>query len=102
MVAEIDVTRQRIERREQSILDEDLLRSRQRAQDRRLAGIGIADERCLEFRLARLALNGPPALHVAQPLTQDPNALIDQSAVCLELGFTRTAHADTAAELFQV
>ena len=74
----------------------------ERAQDRRLARVRVADERRLELRLPRLALNRATALHVAQPLAQNLDAVIDQPAVRLELRFAGAAHADAAAEFLEV
>src|SRR6185503_4978146 len=82
-------------------LDEHVL-SGERAENRRLARVGVPDERGLEFVLPRLALNRAAALHVGEPLAQNLDAMVDQAAVRLELGFTGSAHADATAEFLEV
>src|SRR6185437_10723429 len=64
--------------------------------------IGVADERSFEFILARLALNRPAALYVAQPLAQHFDSAVDQSAVGLELRLAGSPHADAAAKFLEV
>ena len=75
----------------------------QRAQDRRLAGVRVADERRLELACARLALHrAAAAARRASRSLQQLDAVVDQPAVGLELRFTRAAHADAAAEFLEV
>src|SRR5437764_10004012 len=97
-----DFASQWVERREQAILDEDLLRAGQRAQNRGLARVGIANERRLEFAPARAALDSPSLLELAQLIAHDLDPVVDQSSIRLELGFAGSPHADAAAELLQV
>ena len=52
--------------------------------------------------MPRLSLDGAAALHVEQALAQNLDAVVDEPAIRLELGFTRAAHADAAAELLEV
>ena len=79
------------------------LRARQRAQDRRLAGVRVADERRLELRLrATGAASRAPRCTSRSRSLQQLDAVVDQPAVGLELRFAGTAHADAAAELLEV
>src|SRR5947207_269976 len=102
VLAQRHFTRERIERGEQSVFDEDVLRTRQHAKDRRLAGVRVADERRAELAAPRAPLHGSSLLELAQLLAQQFDAIVDEAAVRLELRFTGTAHADAAAEFLEV
>ena len=94
----------RVERREQQVLGEDI-RPRHPVEQRRLAGVGVADQghdrvRHLAPRLA-VQIAGPANL-VQFPLQLD-DAVADQTAVDFQLAFTGTAEeAEAAALPFQV
>src|SRR5689334_5453041 len=68
MLAQIDVARERVERREEAILDEHVLGAREIAQNRRLPDVRVADERRSELAATRLTLHDAALLHVAQTL----------------------------------
>src|SRR6185295_18830680 len=89
----------RVERHEQRVR-RFRLRLRQHVEEGRLAGIGVADERHRRDRrlvaaLAKLRAPPPDLLDVR---ADDVNARPDAAAIGLELGFSRTARADAAAE----
>jgi hypothetical protein len=101
-VAGVDLPRQWVKRREESILDVHLVRAREAAQDRGLPGVGVTDERRLELAGPRLTHHFASRLHLAQPLLQDLDAVIDESTVRLELRFAGASHPDTPAKLLEV
>jgi hypothetical protein len=100
--AERDLARERVERREQPVLDEHVGRPAHAAQHRRLARVRVADERRPELRLAPRPLHLARALHAGEPVLQHADAVADQPAVRLELRLAGAAHADAAAELLEV
>ncbi len=73
----------------------------QRIEQRRFAGVGVADQRHRRdrHRLAPLPLLRANAAHVLDLLFDVPDAPVDLPAIGLELRFTRTARADAAAQL---
>ena len=101
-LADVHLSRQWIERREETVFYENILAARKAGQDRGLAGIRVANERRLELALPRLALHDASFLHVAQTLLEKLDAAIDQPAVRLELRLAGTAHADAAAVFLEV
>ena len=102
VLAHVHFTGQRVERREEPVLDEDIAIATQAAQDGGLSGVGVADQRHLERIAPGLALHLARALHFDEPLLQHPDAMADEAAVSFELRFTRTPEADTAARLLEV
>ena len=96
--------RGRVERGEQ-LVGRQGTRLDQRIEQRRLAGVGVADERDAEgaATLARLALRAALALDLFEPLLHRLDALADHAAVEFDLRFARaTAQADAAALALQV
>jgi len=73
-------------------------------EQRRLAGVGIADQRDRESLAApaRTALGLVLLAQLGQAHAQGLDAVADQPAVGLELGFARAAQADTAFLAFKV
>ena len=102
VLSQIHLARERVERREQAVLDVDVRAPRHAAQDGGLARVRVAHERRLVRPRARLALHRAVLLHVREPFLQQLDAVVDQPAVRLELRLARPAHADAAAELLEV
>jgi hypothetical protein len=77
---------------------------RQRVEQRRLAGIGVANQRNAEHIAThpRLALHATLARQLGQALLQQLDPIAKQAAVGLQLLFTRPPHADATALPFQV
>jgi hypothetical protein len=98
---QLDDARGGIQRGEEPVLDEEL-RSRQRAQDGGLAGVGVADEGGGELVGAALPLRGAAPGHDLELLAQVADAAADEAAVRLELRLARATEADTAADPRQV
>ena len=93
------LAQQRIERHEQRVRDQCLL-ARQAIEQRGLAGVGITDQRDggqQPFAPAVAELR-PPRLDVGDLLADDAEPMPDVPAIHFELGLTRTARADAAAE----
>ena len=86
-----------IERREQLVGDE-AVRAGQRIEQRRLAGIGIADQRDRRHRHFAPHMAAGVALPVQflQARAQSANAFGDQAPIGLQLGFARAAQPDAA------
>src|SRR4029079_6532651 len=89
-LADIDLARERIERGKEAVLYEHILAAREGSKDGRFARVGVAHERGLELLLARLPLHDTTLLHVAQPLLEELDPLVDETPVGLQLGLTRT------------
>ena len=89
-----------IERREQQVLGEHV-RFRQRVEQRRLAGIGVAHQRHDRIRhaLARFAMQPARALHLFQFLADFREPFADQPAVGFDLRFAGAAQEAEAAAL---
>ena len=89
-----------IERREQLVGHVGLF-TREAAKQRRLAGVGVADQRDRGHgnRNARAAAGLTLLLEFLQTLREHLHPLAQQSAIGLELRFARTAQADAAAAL---
>ena len=90
---------QRIERHEQRVRRE-RVGPRQPVEQRRLARVGVADQRDGRHRglLAPFAQLRAPPPHVVDLLLQRVDAGADPPAIGFELGFARAAGADAAAQ----
>src|ERR1035437_6414747 len=97
-----DLARERVERREEPVLDEDVPLSAHRLEDRALPRVRVAHERRAERRLARLPLDFPALRDLAEPFLQHLDAESDEAPVGFELRFARAAHADATAELLEM
>src|SRR5882757_9109688 len=100
----MELARRRVERREQ-LIGRIGLGVHQRVEQRRLAGIGVADQRDAEglVALARAALRAALLLDALELLLHALDALADHAAVELDLRLARAApHADAAALALQV
>src|SRR5437867_12384785 len=87
--ADVELAGERIERREQPILNEDV-GTRERAQDARLSRVGIAHQRGAGEVAATLSLVRTVVGHAFQPSLENRDLAADDPAVGLELGFART------------
>src|SRR5215208_3057015 len=99
---EMNVPRERIERREQSVLDENRFRAGKRFENRRFTGVRVAYQRCAELSLSCCPSNLSRLLNVCEPLLQETNAMIDETPVCLQLSLAGTSHSNTAPEFLEV
>ena len=93
--AQPPAARRRVERVEEAVAHADL-RARQRVEQRRLAGVGVADERDGR-QLRALALGAhrlARALDPLQPAAQRGDAVAREAAVGLDLRLARSAGAD--------
>ena len=95
--------RGRVERVEQAVAHADL-GAGERVQQRRLAGVGVADERDRRQRgaLALGALHRARALDVLEAPAQRGDAVAREAAVGLDLRLARAPRADAAAEALEV
>src|SRR2546425_3782011 len=84
--ADVELAGERIERREQPILHEDV-GTRKRAQDARLPGVGIAHQRGAGEVAATLSLIRAVVGYTFEPSLQDGDFTTDDPAVGLELRF---------------
>ena len=101
-VRQSDLADERIERDEQRIRRFGI-RPRQLVEQRRLARVGVADERNGRHRrlvTALAQLRASPA-HVLDVLRDGVNACADPTAIGLELRFTGTSRADAATQTRQ-
>ena len=101
---QVEPAHRRVEGREQQVLGADR-RAGQAVEQRRFAGIGVADQRDDRIRHApaRLAVQRAGALDVVELAAQPGDALADQPAVDFELAFARSAEkAETAALAFEM
>ena len=101
--AEAQLARGRVERVEQPVADPDL-GAGQRVQQRRLAGVRVADERDRRQRraLALGALHGARALDVLEAPAQRGDPVAREAAVGLDLRLPGPPRADPAAEPLEV
>ncbi len=101
--AQAQRARGRVERVEQAVAHADL-RAGQRVEQRRLAGVGVADERDRRQRgaLALGALHGAGALDVLQAALERGDAIAREAAVGLDLRLAGAPRADAAAEALEV
>ncbi len=92
-----------VERGEEAVLDEHA-RVGEAVQQRRLAGVGVADERDggQATAVLGLALRRPVLVDLPELALQLVDAALDAATVDLELGLTRAAGADAATLLAQV
>ena len=77
----------------------------QAVEQRRLAGIGVADQRdhAIRHALATGAMQASRRLHLLQLALELGDALLDQAAVGFDLRLAGTAHeAETAALAFEM
>ena len=95
---EVDAARQRVERGEELVLHEHVGVARQRAHQRALAGVRVADERDDRHALALAPAAVERALlaHVLDLLLELRDLVADEAAVRLDLRLTGAAHADGA------
>ena len=75
--------------------------ARQAVEQRRLAGIGVADQRdhAIRHALATGAMQASRRLHLLQLALELGDALLDQAAVRFDLRFAGTAHESEIAAL---
>src|SRR5713101_4529365 len=99
--ADIDLSRQRIHRGKQPVLDEHVV-PRERLQQARLPRVRVAHQRGRREIAAALPLIGAMLGDVLQPLLERGDLAADRAAVGFELGFARSPEADTAADARQV
>ena len=101
--AQLQRARGRVQRVEQAVAHAHL-RAGERVQQRRLARVGVADQRDRRQRraLALGALHRARALHVLQAAAQHRDPVARQAAVGLDLGLPRAPRADAAAEALEV
>src|SRR5712664_994978 len=99
--ADIDLSRQRIHRGEQPVLDEHVV-ARERLEQARLPGVRVAHQRGRREIAASLPLIGAMLGDVLQPLLERGDLAADRAAIGFELGFARSPEADTAADTRQV
>ena len=92
-----------IERLEEAVVDR-RVRAGERVEERRLPDVRVAREGDRRRRRARALLSPHGALHpeTAQATLQERHPRAREPAVGLELGLTRAARADAAAESLQV
>jgi len=95
------LTRERVERREQPVLDERLLAG-ERGEQARLAGVGVADERGGEHRPPAAADHLAVARDVLQLALDRGDLAPDHAAVGLDLRLTRPSEPDAAADAREV
>ena len=90
----------RIERRKQHVGGLHV-GARQPVEQRRLAGIGVADQRhhAIRHPLPAGAMQPPRRLHLLEFVFQPRDAVADQAAVGFDLGFAGAAHEAEAAAL---
>ena len=98
-----DPPHERVERHEQRVGGDGRLRPRQQVEQRRLARVGVADQRHRRHRrlLAPLAQLQPAPAHLLDLAARVADALADLAPVGLELRFARAARADAAAQARQ-
>ena len=103
LVRQRDLSRGGIERGEKLVLDENV-GAGEPAQERRLADIGVADDRCVRHRcaLAVFPLGGASATHRFQFALEPVDLQSDFPLVLLELAFAFAFRANSAALLSEV
>ena len=100
---QVEPARRRVERREQ-LVGGVRPGARQRVEQRRLAGVGVADDRDREHLAAhaRAALHRALPAELLEPLLQHLDPPPDQPPVGLELRLARAAQADAALLALEV
>ena len=101
VLAYVHFARQRVERGEQAVLDEHVL-ARERLEQARLAGVGVADQRRARQVAAAVPLVGAVIGHLLEPPLQPADLAADRAAVGLELRLARPPEPDAAADARQV
>ena len=99
----LESPRCRVERLEEPVVDRNV-RVGQGVEKGRLPRVRVAGERDdgRSGALARLSLNGPALLELAQPPLEEADASTREPSVGLELRLARPARADAAAEALEV
>src|SRR6267378_4098187 len=88
VLAYVHFARQRVERREQPVLDKHVL-ARERLEQARLAGVGVADQRGARQIAPAVPLVGAVVRDLLEPPLQPADLAADRTAVGLELRLTR-------------
>ena len=99
--ADIHFTRERVDRGEQPVFDEDI-GARQRFEQTRLPGVGVADERRRRDVAPALPQIGAVFGDLFQPPLEHRDLVANHSAVGFELRLAGPAQSDTAANTRQV
>src|SRR5690606_34199322 len=97
MTTHASLTSEPGERNEQPVLDEHLAGLGNGPENGGLSGVRVAHQGGTEHVPARGPLHVAASLHVGKPLLEDLDAVVDEPAVSLQLGFTRSAHANHTA-----
>src|SRR5438876_3956588 len=100
-LAHIHFAGERIDGREQAVLDEDVV-TRQRFQEARLAGVGVSDERGRRHIAPSLPRIGAMFGDVLEPFLERRDLAANDAAVGFELCFARPPEPDAAADTRQV
>src|SRR5207237_2338307 len=99
--AHVHLAGKRVEGRKQPVFDEDVV-AREGAQDTRLPGVRVADQRGRREGAPPLTLIGAMIGHVLESATQRGDLLPNHAPVGLELRLARSPQADTAPNAGQV
>ena len=98
---QVDAPNRRIERGEGLIGDKHVA-ARKRIEQRRLADVGVADQRDQRFAMRCAAPRAALTRDVFELAPQNADAALDAAAVDLEFGFAGTARADAAAQAREI
>src|SRR4029077_15890353 len=99
--AHVDFAGERVEGREQPVFHEDVV-AREGAQDARLPGVRVADQRGRREGASPLTLIGAMIGHVLESATERRDLLPNHAPVGLELRLARSPQADASANARQV